>query len=237
MFKFGRKEHDPMALASQPAHRFGVSLASPVVDRRSVDYMPQLYGNDRYSDCTCVALANYARGIAALNGYQLTVDEDAVFRFFGDVGQDTNLEEIPGLVATDVLLHQAANGFNIGPQMLVGAAGTVANDRNSLSHAMERLGGVYLGVRLYERDMDNIGKVWVSGGNNGALVGRHMINGWDYSIPMLRLGTWGMLQSATWDWLLDRIDEAHAVVWRQLARASDGRFYSGVNADGLVAEL
>lgn len=237
-YRFGRSEHDPVALAEMPAHRFGVRIASPIVDRRAFDYTVGLYGNNELGDCTCVAMANYARGVALLNGFGLDITEDQVKALFGEVGGTTDLPAIPGLVALDVIKYQQAHGFAVTNQSLVAHAGTVDITRNALANAIERLGGAYLGVRLYERDMDSVGATWdvQDGRDDGRLVGRHMINAWDYDTTRVRIGTWGMLQPATWDWVLSRLDEAHALVWRQLA-AADGLFYDGVDADGMVGEL
>lgn len=235
--RFGRAEHDPVALAEAPSHRFGASPAPPVVDRSGVDYEVEMYANDTLSDCTCVSLANLARGVAALNGFDISITTPQVEALFGAVGGTTDLPAIPGLVAMDVIAHQAAHGFPIGNDTLVGVAGTLPVTRFAISNAIARLGGAYLGIRLYERDMDTMGSLWtLDGGDPGAMVGRHMINAWAYDTSIVRVGTWGALQPCTWGWLLSRLDEAHGVVWRQLARA-DGLFYSGVGADGLIAEL
>lgn len=236
--KFGRKAHDPARLAESPRHRFAARLAAPSVDRRSVDYQPELYGNDRYGDCTVVSMANYARGVAALVGYPLVVEELSLIQFFCDVGQNADASAIDGLVAQDVIDHQGAHGLQIGMTTpLVARSGTVDLNANALKLAIQNLGGVYMGVRLYERDMDTVGKTWDVVGDSGALVGRHMINLWDYTPTAARLGTWGGFQGATWPWILNRADEAHGLVWRQLARASDGLFFGGVGADGLISQL
>jgi hypothetical protein len=95
---------------------------------------------------------------------------------------------------------------------------------------------------LRERDMETFGSgIWdVRGGrDDGPVVGGHCVVGWDYTglgdDDTVRIGTWGDWQPASWAWVAARLDEAHGLVYRQLARA-DG-FYTGVTADGLVADL
>jgi hypothetical protein len=242
--RLGCLPHDPVALASAPRHRFGAILPPAVLDRSGIDFTPGLFNNDTYGDCTAVGLANAARGIAALNGYDLVVDPDTPLAFYSDcIGNPPNLIATDGAVILDVLAYQSTHGFNIGPQMLVGQSGTVALTRTDLALAMARIGPAYLGVTLRDRDMQAVGsRPWdvEAGRDDGAVVGGHCIIGWDYTglgdAGTVRIGTWGMWQTATWAWLAARLEEAHGLVWRQLARA-DGTFYDGLTADGLVAEL
>ena len=127
---------------------------------------------------------------------------------------------------------------------LVADWGTVDHSlRSSLALAMARLGPVYLGVTLYERDMDTKpGSVWnvEYGRDDGAMAGGHALFAWSYTgldvTDVVYVGTWGYWQPATWAWFNARLDEAHGLVWRQLERA-DGMFYAGVTPDGLVADL
>jgi hypothetical protein len=106
---------------------------------------------------------------------------------------------------------------------------------------MARLGVGYWGVTLLERDME-MPPLWdvQPGRDDGAVVGGHALIAWDYTSladnGVVRLGTWGEWQPATWAWVSARLNEAHGVVWRQLVRA-DGTFYAGLTTDGLVAEM
>lgn len=243
--RLGRLPHDVAALAEAPRHRFAVVQPPRVLDRSSVELIPGLYGNDRYPDCTAVALANAARGVAALNEFGLVIDSAKPLAFYGScVGDPPNLAATDGAVMLDVLDRQCAKGFDVGPQELVGRYGVLPHDRTTMALAMARLGTLYLGVTLYERDMQLVdtSKIWdvADGRDDGQVVGGHAVFAWDYDgrrdTDTVRLGTWGAWQRATWSWLEHRLDEAYAVVWRQLARA-DGTFYDGVSPDGLVEEL
>ena len=240
--RLGRLPHDPVALASAPAHRFGAVPAPAVLDRSLVDFMPGMYDNNTYGDCTAVALTNCARGVAFLNGYDLMVDATKPLAFYSEcLGNPPDLAATDGCVAIEVLQHQASNGFDIGPQRLVGNWGTIPLNRSALALAMARLGPIYLGVTLHEREMD-VTDLWdvQPGRDDGAVIGGHMIPGWCYAgladDSVVQIGTWGRWQAVTWAWLAARLDEAHGLVWRQLGRA-DGSFYAGISADGLVAEL
>jgi hypothetical protein len=239
----GRIPHEPAALARAPSHRFGAVPPPPILDRSRVSFEPSLYQNDILPDCTAVALANAARGVAALNGFDLVLNQSSVPAFYGAcVGNPANLAETDGAVMLDVLARQAAEGFDVGPQTLHGLYATIdSHSRWALACGMARLGVGYWGVTLRERDMEHA-TVWdvQAGRDDGDVVGGHAIIAWDYSGladgDTLRIGTWGGWQPATWAWVAARLDEAYGIVWRQLERA-DGTFYGGVTADGLVAEI
>jgi hypothetical protein len=240
--RLGRKPHDPAAVRRVPSHRFGAVPPPPRLDRGAVDFAPGLYANDTLPDCTAVALANAARGVAALNGYGLVLDPARVPAFYGAcVGNPRNLAATDGAVMLDVLARQALGGFDVGPQILHGLYATLdPHSRSALARGMARLGIGYWGVTLHERDMDG-NPVWdvQTGRDDGSVVGGHAVIAWDYSGlgdgDTVRLGTWGGWQKASWAWVAARLEEAYGIVWRQLERA-DGTFYDGVTADGLVAE-
>jgi hypothetical protein len=83
--------------------------------------------------------------------------------------------------------------------------------------------------------------VWDDDGtaDPGPLAGLHSLMGWDYlglsDDSLVRLGTWGNWQPATWRWLSRRLDEAHGLLWRQFA--VPGVDYAALQSDvdGFVA--
>ena len=225
--RFGRLAHDPVALASVPAHRFGAVPPPAKLDRSGIDFTPGLYRNDALPDCTAVALANAARATAALNGYQLVVDPTTVPAFYaacvGVSDTDAAMSATDGAVALDVLARQARDGFDIGPQRLYGQSAAVdVGARSDLAGGIARYVG-YWGVVLHDRDMQTVGDVWDAGPSDGPVVGGHMVMAWDYTGlsdgDTVRIGTWGAWQRATWAWVRARLDEAYGVAWPQLAAA------------------
>ena len=128
--------------------------------------------------------------------------------------------------------------------MLCAVGGTVPVHRMALAQAIDRLGLVWCGVTLHERETEawGAGTVWdiEAGRDDGAEVGGHAVTLWAYKGlgdgSQVWLSTWGVWQAVTWAWIDRRMDEAHGLVWRQLARA-DGSFYAGLTADGLVRDL
>ena len=227
--KFGRLAHDPTALASVPAHRFGAVPPPPALDRRSVVFEPGLFQNDTLPDCTAVALANVARATAALAGYQLVVEPALVPAFYaacvGVPDTEAAMAVTDGAVALDVLARQARDGFDIGPQKLYGQSAAIdVASRSDLASGIARFVG-YWGITLRERDMQTVGGRWdvVPGRDDGPVVGGHMVIAWDYfglqDSDVLRIGTWGTFQQGTWAWVHARLDEAYGVGWPQLAAA------------------
>jgi len=240
--RLGRLPADPAALGRSPAHRFGLVEPPAVLDRSLADFGPQAYGNMDYPDCTAATLANCARAVSYLNGYDLTVDPATPLEFYGNfLGNPPDLADTDGANVVELLTYQGARGFNIGPQSLVANWGTIdTTSRSALARCLSRLGPVYLGITLREREMDT-SAVWdvVSGRDDGPKVGGHAVPLWSYAgladDSICQIGTWGRWQAVTWGWLAARLDEAHGLVWRQLEKA-DG-FYIGLTPDGLAAEL
>ena len=237
--RLGCLPHDPVAVAAAPRHKFGAVMPPAVLDRSLIDLQPGLYDNNTMPDCTAVALANYSRAVAAINGYQLALAAGKPLAFYAQcVGNPPNLAATDGAVMLDVLIRQSTQGFDIGPEKLFGQWGTVQKSRTNLALAMSRFGAAYLGVTLRDRDMQTVGSVWdvATGRDDGPVVGGHAIMSFDYTgladTDRVRVGTWGLWQPTTWRWLEARLNEAYALVFRQLARA-DG-FYNGVPASGIA---
>lgn len=245
--RLGRLPHDPAALARAPSlagHRFAAMPPPPILDRSAIAFAPGLYRNNDLPDCTAAGLANAAGMVAALNGYALAIDPDKVPVFYagcaGCEPSDAAMATTDGAVVLDVLVRQARSGFDVGPQTLAGLHGTLPLSRTVIASALGRLGHAYLGVTLRERDMEQA-PVWdvLDGRDDGAVVGGHLIVAWDYAgigdASTVRVATWGTWQPATWAWIAARMDEAHALVWRQLGNAAGSDL--DVNADLLEAEL
>jgi hypothetical protein len=228
-YRFGRKAHDPARVSTAPMHRFGTLRPPVVLDRSAIAFMPELYGNNIYPDCTAVAMANGARAVAALNGFDLIINPAFVPMFYAEsIGYNgPDLASTEGAVMLDVLKYQAQNGFHIGPQMLAGRWGTVdATNRFALANSINRFGFGWWGVVLKERDMDNAGlNTWdvVPGRDDGAIEGRHCVVAWDYTgladSNTVRIGTWGGWQFVTWGWVRVRLEEAYGLTPDELVAA------------------
>ena len=228
--KLGRLPHDPALLAECPKHVFGAVTAPPVVDRRSIDYQPGLYGNSEYNDCCFASVANAARGVAKTHGYSLAVADEKPLADFAEYnGDPPDLATIEGCLMQDVSDWQEASGLDLGgPVRLYGVPRVIDHtSRNDLALSIFQLGHGWWGIDIYEKDIADIqaGRPWdfTLGQDSGKLLGGHAINAWDYTglqdTDMVRVGTWGRWQPATWNWISRRLLESHAVIWPQLKAA------------------
>jgi len=257
--RLGRLPHSPAALASAPAlmsARLSVAIPPPRLDRSAVPFQPRMFKNDILPTCTAAGLANAALAVSALANYRVAIEDAKVPAFFaacvGCAPTDAAMAATDGAVLLDVLARQAATGFDVGDQVpLVALSGTLPLTRDALAVCMNDLGVAYLGIDLYERDMDGVqaGAVWDGldavqaglrldddGSDPGALVGGHCCCAWDFTglgdTDTVRIATWGMLVPVTHRWLRSRLREAHGLYFRQLAPA----FASAVNKDRLAEE-
>jgi hypothetical protein len=241
MTRLGRLPHDPVALSAAPQHRFGAFRPLDRLFRSLTDWQPGLYDNDVYCDCTSVALYNHARGVEWMQAQsELAMSHHAPLSFFAEcAGDPPNLLAVNGLVALDVINHAATFGIQVVSGELYPQYGVIRPTRIALARAMERFGGIYLGVTLHDRDMQTT-RVWDTHGDPGPAEGGHMVNAWTYEDGLgddatVYIGTWGYWQPVTWAWLEARVDEAYGPVWPQLARG-DGSYLNRLTAQGLVLE-
>jgi hypothetical protein len=230
----GRLPHDPAALAAAPSlagQSFANAAPKPVLDRSGIAYQPREFSNRTLPVCTVAGLANGMLAVSALSNWQVLIQDAMIPPFYASVVGCANTEAAimatSGANVLDVLKAQLG-GFDVGLQdPTVGLFGTLLpTNRAAIANAMDVLGFAYVGVNLYERDMDvaGAGQAWSDGASDpGGLIGGHLIILWDYlglaDDAMGRAATWGTLQPFTWGWLRARIQEAHGLAWRFLGTA------------------
>lgn len=223
-------------------------LAPAKLIRNHIAPSPILGDNDQIGDCTSVGLANSARALAALNGFTLNTPTSSVVQFY-----ERSTGYVPGNVATDqggveadVLTYAGRNGYALPNQTLYPLWGTIdPGNFNSIRLAAASLGSVYLGVNLAIADQALIGSTWDTdtrpdeGDPTAGSWGGHCLVLWDYDgcddTDTVTLLTWGKEQKATWRWLRSRLEEAHGVLWPQLATPLPG-FMSVSCLDKLKAD-
>jgi hypothetical protein len=208
----------------------------PWLNRTALNYQPQMFDNDIVGDCTCANLANTAIAYGVVfGGGPPPIDPSAPLDFFGVcVGQPgasvQQLATVDGAVLLDVIGNACTNGFAAKTyadgtkELLVPVHEPIPTTREAIAETLIQM-SVEVGVRLYQRDMDTFGQgPWTaSPADSGQLVGGHAFDPWDYEgltdDNLIRIATWGTLQTATWAWLMARIDEAHGLHWPQLKAA------------------
>ena len=236
-FCFGRLSHHPERLARalaaspapvQPLYRF-------VLDRGDIDPLPSMWGNDTGPTCTVAGLANGATAQGVVRSAPPVIAEGKPQALYAIVdgmpgATQQEIDATEGLVVMDLLDYVITNGFDAGQQVPLVPIQRYAipNTREAIAGAMcdEKIVTAYLGIRLYEADMAMFGKgpLVAPIANSGALVGGHVLLGWDYpkglrDYNLTTLITWGARQPVSWEWLMERLDETHAIEWPQLQAA------------------
>lgn len=233
----GRLLHHPERLARAVlSARLGLVVPPPSLDRSRLDYEPQDFKNHYEPNCTCAGLANSAIAYGVVfGGGPPPVDDSAPLDFYAAcIGKPGATEEqlalTDGAVLLDVIGNACTNGFAAKTyadgtkELLVPVHEPIPTTREAIAETLIQM-SVEVGVRLYQRDMDTFGQgPWTaSPAASGQLVGGHAFDPWDYQgltdNDLLRIATWGTLQTASWEWLMARIDEAHGLNWPQLKAA------------------
>lgn len=244
--RLGRLPHHPEAVDAAPklaARMERVPLLTRC-DRSAKLYEPLLGGNQKYPDCTAVAIANSALGFAAADGGIVAIEDAAIEGFYAatigvpvaDIGQTD------GAVLLDAMRRQCAHGMldKSGQVLLTGPFGTIEpTDRRLLAAATAILGPIILGVDLTMAEQQP--GVWdLARPGADQPWGGHALVLWDFAgigdEDQMRLATWGELQVATWRWLYAQCREAYAVVWPDLLGPS-GKQWSGLDRLGLAADV
>jgi hypothetical protein len=244
--KLGAVRDDPDRVASAPAHAAAAAEPAAVLDRSDIEVPLYLDQNDTLPVCTIAALDNAASMVAAINGFSLITDHSVIPIYAAVVGCAPTVDAVAatqGAQPLAVLAYQAKHGSLMTGDgtRLIGSFGTLPRNRVALANAMGRMGHVYAAVELRERDME-MRAVWdaIAGRDDGKVVGDHLIVGFDYlgldDDSRTRVATWGKWQRATQAWWSERLVNAFALVWRQLASAGTG-LDVGADAGFLEAQL
>lgn len=225
--RLGRLQHDVAAVATAPPLRYAAEAPPPpTLDRSGIAYQPIMADNQTLPTCTVAALLNAALAIEALQGGGgLAIKDGCWLPFYaalaGCAATPEAIAATDGLVLLDVLRRQGTQGFDIGAQApLTGDFGKVPLEINSLASCAAGLAGVYVGLVLYQSDMDAVdaGRPWAANGMGavGPLVGGHCVWLWSYEglqpDSVIQIATWGALQQASWAWLLPRLQEAYGLL-------------------------
>jgi hypothetical protein len=244
--RLGRLQPDAEMLRRCPqlgVGSFGAKRSISSLDRRSTGFNPDNDRNNELSNCTAVAVANYARAAAlVIGGYKIVIPTPKVVGFYSQTtGYDGTPATDRGGFIPKVLANQTAQGFDTGDQTrFVGAWGTFDPlDVNLARNAMAETAGVDIGIALSISDQNTPG-VWdinppaSAGDPTPGSWGLHSALGFDFTgtedTDTVRIGTWGGWQDVTWRWWRKQVDEAHSIAWRRFGVAP------GLDYDALVAD-
>lgn len=191
-----------------------------------------LGGNDRYGDCTVVALANFHLTAAAREGRKLSISDDEAIAFYQAMsapGRDD------GLVEIDVLERARAAGFPLsGAHKLAAWVRIDPLDLASIRACAALFYAVYVGAALPLSarspgtwdavsliDDEDVPGSW----------GGHAMIAPQYDSLGVSFITWGRKQRATWAWWRLYVEEGYALLDAERAAAA------GVDWPALTADL
>jgi hypothetical protein len=218
----GRQPHSPQRVGAAPQHRMSAEAPAPLIlPRPGVLTKPSLVRNDVLPTCTIAGLLNHLRAWAqAFHGFDVGEDDQLLLNLYAAIyGCAPTVEAIAatdGLVLMDVLEYVQTHGFRIDSQNVVELTFTSIDvtDMDAVRDAIDKSGGAYLGVTLYQADVVPGLTAWTGGiGNAGPAVGGHCIVPKGYQQQTADTATWGILIPADDDWYLPRLDEAFDIRW------------------------
>lgn len=243
-YQLGRTLGEAPSDAPKLSRSMKMRLAPARLDRSHVPFRPAMDHNDRIGNCTAVGVANSIRAQAALSGWQANIPTQRVIDLYSaSAGYDPARPDTDrGAPEATVLAWQLANGFDTGTQTrYYGLWGSIdPQDLNHIRLTMAMLGGCYLGVAL--ATADQTGDVWdttTPGDHTPGSWGGHCLWAWDYTgtndDDIVRLGTWGQFQPATWRWLRKYIEEGHGLTHPQMIGPT-GKSPAGLDIDAMREE-
>lgn len=211
---------------------FGAALDSqdtPVIDRRSVRPLIGMYGNDRLSNCSSVAIANGINGIASLlwgtNAHlkPIITTSNVVYFYSQSTGYDpSNPLSDKGADADKVATFAARQGYPTHGTYLFPAVGEIDHTSlQALRDGVNAFGVLNLGVGLSINDTTN--EIWDTGVTPNDRIGSygwHLLNLWSWSgikdDDLVEVLTFGRVQKVTWRWIRERTILAYGHAYHQL---------------------
>ena len=217
--RLGRKPHDPARIASIASHRRAFATPPATLPRTDIVWHPSLVQNDVLPTCSIAGLMNSARMWGLESHFDLVSVEANLLAFYaslaGCADTEAAMAATDGLVLLDVLQRAHDSGFDCGEQApLVPQFAVIELGAAALKDAIYVNGSAYIGVMLYEADVEP-GAKWMGGtAKAGAKVGGHCVVPWNYTPDSYGIATWGGTTQADPEWLASRIEEAYALTWR-----------------------
>lgn len=219
---FGRRAHDPARVAAAPRHRMSAEAPAPAdLLRPAVLAKPSLVLNNSLPTCGIAGILNYLRAwTQQKHGFDLPENDQLMLDLYAAVyGCDPTQDAIAatdGLVLIDVLEHIQAHGFRIDSQNIVELTYTSIDitDIGAIKDSIDKTGGAYLGVTLYEADVVPGLLAWTGSiAATGPVAGGHCTTAKDYTRTGMNDATWGELMPTEDAWLLPRLNEAFSIRW------------------------
>ena len=112
-------------------------------------------------------------------------------------------------------------------------------DPEEVRHCIHLLGGLNLGMKVYETDMEQFknDEDWHLTGNSGNYLGGHGIYVFSYDDNGVTCMTWGKRQKMTREFFTNRVDEAYGIVDNRNKWMGDESPVDVEKLDGYLQEI
>lgn len=229
--KFGRNKPTKKYAAIPDLNHdpFLINLEPPKSLIRAVEPgLFKMFYNDKIGDCSCAGVMNaliawehHFSGTATLDIPEI----NAVSLYSAVTGynpDDPSTDQ--GAMLADVLAYGTAAGYPTRHWKYTPLWGSFDySNQKYLAAVMARFVTGYIGITIRQGDMDLLNDhqvLDVGLGMDPTILGGHLVLLYGYTglnpKDHVQLITWGGIVEATWDWVLDRAEEAHAMAFRQL---------------------
>ena len=184
-------------------------------------------GNDRLGDCTIAAAAHAITVYRGLIGHKTVPSEASVVKLYNHLSGGID----SGLNMLDVLNYWRKTSFD--REKILGFAQVNTKKIDQVKQAIHLFGGSYLGFQVPDNCFPEFdaGKPWTPGKLS---INGHCVYAYQYDDTGVSVFTWGGQQKATWDWWLECVDEAYAIL---PAEARIPGFAPGFDLAALQADL
>ncbi len=239
MYRFGKnppkKDYRTLKLSRYftpdlPPPPPAVSNVDRVIANLGGGTVPALFpmdGNDEWGDCTIAAVAHAITCWHGLIGRHLVPRASTVvktyFRLSGGVDSGLNM--------LDVCNYWRKH--SISADRILAYASVTPRKHFNVKTAINLFGGLYVGFQCQDRVMEDFdaGIPWTPGRltNSG-----HAVYAVDYNEDFVKVLTWGGIQSGTWEWWDECVDEAFAIIPPEARKAP---FAPGIDFAALEHDL
>jgi hypothetical protein len=252
-FRLGKKA--PRRLMSTPSLSdfMPKAVAWPPVAPRGWEYaVPDdawgMLGNDNWGDCAEAGAMHLIQAQTANAGIPLHATEQqtlalytALTGFDPDAGDPGSNPTDQGTDLMTVLQYWKKTGINVTAvdgsvvnHKILGYASLDVSSIAQIRYASDLFGGIYIGVNLPQSCEDNLTNWTYQQGS--PIVGGHCVVPVGQGGAGGHLVSWGASIPFTWEFALQYMDEAYAVVSPEWV-AQSGKSPSGMDLNGLFAAL
>jgi len=248
-FKYGKKP--PKRMMSVPALSDFLARATewPAVKPRGWEYGKitlEMLGNDDYGDCGEAAAMHYIQTSTAHTSNPLhgTLQQtlDLYSAVAGFKASDPNSDQ--GTCLVDLLSYWRDHGIvctdakgNTVTHKILGWANLDLSSIAQMRYACDVFGGLYVGMNFPAYLGDNLTNWTWDPAQGSNIAGGHCVNIEGQGGAGVHLQSWGANIAATWELLLNTLDEGYVVVSEAWLTSPGAKSPSGLDVNGLLAAM